>query len=66
MEKKMKTIIWNIFVSILVIIAIIGDIKMVNSLEKTSPYESYKTQADIDKETNTYDIFIKELKEEGF
>ena len=62
----MKTIIWNIFVSILVIIAIIGDIKMVNSLEKTSPYESYKTQADIDKETNTYDIFIKELKKEGF
>ena len=60
----MKTIIWNIFVTILVIIAIIGDIRMVNSLEDTSPYENYKTQTDIDIETNTYDTFIKEIKKE--
>ncbi len=60
----MKTIIWNIFVTILVIIAIIGDIQMVNSLEKTSPEENYKTQSDIDRETNTYDTFIKEIKKE--
>ena len=60
----MKTIIWNIFVTILVIIAIIGDIQMVNSLEETSPYENYKTQTDIDIETNTYDTLIKEIKKE--
>ena len=60
----MKTIIWNIFVTILVIIAIIGDIQMVNSLEETSPYENYKTQTDIYIETNTYDNFIKEIKKE--
>ena len=61
----MKTIIWNIFVGILVLIAIIGDIQMVNSLEKTSPEENYKTQADIDRETNTYGVFIQEIKKEG-
>lgn len=60
----MKTIIWNIFVGILILIAIIGDIQMVNSLEKTSPEENYKTQSDIDRETNTYDTFIKEIKKE--
>ena len=62
----MKTIIWNIFVGILVIIAIIGDIQMVNSLEKTSPEENYITQDDVDRATNTDNIIIKEIKKEGF
>ena len=62
----MRTIIWNIFVGILVIIAIIGDIQMVNSLEKTSSEENYITQDDIDRVTNTDKIIIKEIKKEGF
>ena len=61
----MKTIIWNIFVGILVIIAIICDIQMVNSLEKTSPEENYITQDDIDKAINTDNIIIKEIKKGG-
>ena len=66
MEQIMRTIIWNIFVGILVIIAIIGDIQMVNSLEKTSSEENYITQDDIDRVTNTDNIIIKEIKKEGF
>ncbi|MBQ8886842.1 MAG: hypothetical protein IJY61_03990 [Candidatus Gastranaerophilales bacterium] len=62
----MKTIIWNIFVGILVVIAIIGDIQMVNSLEKTSPEENYITQDDIDRATNSNDLIIKAIKKEGF
>lgn len=61
----MKNIIWNIFVAILVIIAIIGDIQMVNSLEKTSPEENYITQDDIDRTTYTDNLIIKEIKKEG-
>lgn len=61
----MKAIIWNIFVGILVLIAIIGDIQMVNSLEKTSPEENYITQDDIDRATNSNDLIIKEIKKEG-
>ena len=62
----MKSIIWNIFVGILVVIAIIGDIQMVNSLEKTSPEENYITQDDIDRATNSNDLIIKAIKKEGF
>lgn len=62
----MKTIIWNIFVGILVIIAIIGDIQMVNKLEVPKQNQEYKTQADIDKETSTYNVIINEIKKEGF
>lgn len=58
----MKTVIWNIFVGILVIIAIIGDIQMVNKLEPLQIDQQYKTQADIDRETSTYNIFIDEIK----
>lgn len=62
----MKTIIWNIFVGILVIIAIAGDIQMVNKLEVPKQNQEYKTQADIDKETSTYNAIINEIKKEGF
>lgn len=62
----MKTIIWNIFVGILVIIAIVGDIRMVNKLEVPKQNQEYKTQADIDKETSTYNVIINEIKKEGF
>lgn len=57
----MKTIIWNIFVGLLVIIAIIGDIQMVNKLEPPQQKE-YKTQADIDRETSTYSVIIDEIE----
>ena len=62
----MKTIIWNIFVGILVIIAIIGDIQMVNKLEPPQPGKNYKTQSDIDRETAMHNnIYTKRLKKEG-
>ena len=61
----MKTIIWNIFVGILVLVAIIGDIQMVSSLEKTSPEENYITQDDIDRATNSNNLIIKAIKREG-
>lgn len=56
--------IWNICVGILVIIAVICDIKMVNSLEKTYQNENYITQFDIDRQTENYNIFIQEIKKE--
>ena len=58
----MKTIIWNIFVGILIIIAIIGDVQLAietqeeeqSMIEKISPYN-----------TNSQSIFLEAIKKEG-
>lgn len=67
----MKKIIWNIFVSILLIIAIIGDIKMALNTQKSSINkitEEINTNKPISimNNINSQDILLKEIKKEGY
>ncbi len=67
----MKKIIWNIFVSILLIIAIIGDIKMAlntqkSPINKTTEKISTNKSIQIMNNINSQDILLKEIKKEGY
>ena len=66
----MKKIIWNIFVSILLIIAIIGDIQMAlntqkNPIIKTTKKINSNESLSIINNINSQDILIKEIMKEG-
>ncbi len=67
----MKKIIWNIFVSILLIIAIIGDVKMAlntqkSPINKTTEKISTNKSIQIMNNINSQDILLKEIKKEGY
>ncbi len=67
----MKKIIWNIFVSILLVIAIIGDVKMALNTQK-SPINKTKEEINTNKtipimnNINSQDILLREIKKEGY
>ncbi len=66
----MKKILWNIFVSILLIIAIIGDIQMALNTQKspiikTTEEKNSNELTPIINNINSQNIIIKEIIKEG-
>ena len=66
----MKKILWNIFVSILLIIAIIGDVQMALDTQKSQINESTEEintnePTPIINNINSQNIIIKEIIKEG-
>ncbi len=66
----MKKILWNTFVSILLIIAIIGDVQMAlntqkNSINKTTDEINTNKTTPIINNINSQNIIIKEIIKEG-
>ena len=66
----MKKILWNTFVSILLIIAIIGDVQMAlntqkSSINKTTDEINTNKKTPIINNINSQNIIIKEIIKEG-
>ena len=66
----MKKILWNTFVSILLIIAIIGDVQMAlntqkNSINKTTDEINTNKTTPIINNINSQNIIIKEIIKQG-
>lgn len=67
----MKKILWNIFVSILLIIAIIGDIKMAlntqrNPIDIATEKINTNEHSPIINNINSQNILLKEITKESF
>ena len=67
----MIKILWNVFVSVLLLIAIIGDIEMAlntqrNQIDIATEKINTKDKKTIIKKINTQDILLKEITKESF